>query len=860
MDDLLNDFLIETAEHIEAATMELVQLEKEPANRARIASLFRHIHTIKGASGFLTLPRVGRLAHVTEALIGGLRDGALATTAQITLIFAAIDRLKSIVAEMGQSQSEPDGDDGDLIRALEAATNQARPVAPEPAAAQARQSEAERPAALPEIEAVEADWNPQPLSETPAANPSHIGEMVRVSVAVLDRLMGIVSELVSTRNQLLELSSAAGDETVMTSVQTLSSITSDLQDAVMSARMQPVGRLFSSFPRLVRDLSLDLDKKITLVTEGAETELDRQVIEHIRAPLTHIIRNCADHGIERPAERLAAGKSETGLICVRAAYDAGQITIDITDDGRGLDVARIRARALARGIASEAEFARMAEADILQIVFLPGFSTADAVTKISGRGVGMDIVREDIQSIGGTVALASRHGQGTTVTLRIPLTLAITPALILGSAGLRFAIPQMAVVELVGVGDGFEHVIQYIYDAPVLRLREDVLPLIDLAGVLRLHREDTDEARNGFVAVLRVGANRFGLLVDVIADVQEIVIEPLVSALARLGIFSGQTILGDGSAVLILDPATLMEHAAVQNAADCVPPAPTPEIFIPAPEKTRIILFRAGSGPLKALPLSLVLRIEEAERHRLVASNGTFVLPHEQGLLPVMPVTNDIALDRAAYPILIVSGAGQTIGLLVEEIVDLTDEYLHLQMENSAPHILGSLQLQGAVVDFLDATYFMKLACPAALARGVSQRHKVLLVDDKAFFRDMLAPIFVAAGYDVTSASSAQEALSFMKKGMPVHVVVTDIDMPDMDGYNFARALHQLPGRADLPVVALAAQATPSVIAAAKACGVNAVAGKFDRTALLDIVAPLLDAVETTPLEIERRIISELAA
>ncbi|OAI22689.1 hybrid sensor histidine kinase/response regulator [Methylosinus sp. R-45379] len=850
MDELLNDFLVETAEHIDAATMELVCLEKDPGDQALIASLFRHVHTIKGTSGFLKLPRVGRLTHSTEALIGALRDGAPMTASHVTLIFAAVDRLKDILAEMGRSEEEPAGDDDDLIAALEEATRRSRlgEEEPDPAEASGAAAPASRAAATP--------------GETHSAGVAHIGETVRVSVNVLDRLMGIVSELVSTRNRLLELSSAwaGGDEAMSSTVQTLSNITSDLQDAVMSARMQPVGRLFSTLPRQVRDLAHDLGKKIVITTEGSDTELDRQVIELIRAPLTHIIRNCADHGVESPAERARIGKSETGVISVRAAYDAGQIIIDIADDGRGLDASRIRSKALAIGLVSEADISKLSDSELFELVFTPGFSTVDGVTSVSGRGVGMDVVRENIQSIGGSVSLTSRHGRGACVTLRIPLTLAITPALILTTNGARFAIPQMTVVELVGVGRGFEHAIQYIHDAPVLRLRNDVLPLLDLAATLGLGRPAQERTRDGFVVVLRIGSARFGLLVETIADVQEIVIEPLVSAVARLGVFSGQTILGDGSVVLILDPAALLEHAGLQRLAERPAEATTPEVFVPRTEKTRIIIVKSGPGPLKALPLSLVLRIEDVPRERLIASDGAFVMAYRDSLLPIIPATTDMALDRASYPILVLSGAGQSMGLLIEDIIDVTDEILDLQRESGSAHILGSIQLGGDIVEFLDATYFMRIACPAAVARGVNKRHRILLVDDKAFFRDMLAPILGSAGYDVTTAASAPEALSFLRKGLSVEAVVTDTDMPEMDGYNFARALHALPGLAELPVVALAAQAAPSVLAAAKACGIAAVAGKFDRRALIECVGRLLDKTDTAPRDLELRIMSELAA
>ncbi|HEY8063314.1 MAG TPA: hybrid sensor histidine kinase/response regulator [Methylosinus sp.] len=853
MDELLNDFLVETTEHIDSATMELVCLEKDPGDQALIASLFRHIHTIKGTSGFLKLPRVGRLTHSTEALIGALRDGAPVRDTHITLIFAAVDRLKDILAEMGRSEEELPGDDGELVVALEEATRRARLGEDEP-----------QPSDVAEARLAAAPASRAAASAPGEAYPSvaHIGETVRVSVNVLDRLMGIVSELVSTRNRLLELSGSwgGGDEALTSSVQTLSNITGDLQDAVMSARMQPVGRLFSTLPRLVRDLALDLAKKIVVTTEGSDTELDRQVIELIRAPLTHIIRNCADHGIEPPAERARIGKNETGVITVRAAYDAGQIIIDIADDGRGLDVARIHAKALAVGLLTEPDISKFTDSELFEYVFAPGFSTADGVTKVSGRGVGMDVVRENIQSIGGSVSLSSRAGKGARVTLRIPLTLAITPALILSSNGSRFAIPQMTVVELVGVGHGFEHMIQFIHDAPVLRLRNDVLPLLDLAATLGLGRPAEEEMQDGFVVVLRIGSARFGLLVETIADVQEIVIEPLVSAVARLGVFSGQTILGDGSVVLILDPAALLDRAGLQRLGERPAEAATPEVFVPRAEKTRIILVKAGPGPMKALPLSLVLRIEDVPRERLIASDGAFVMAYRDSLLPIIPATADMSLDRPSCPILVLSGAGQSMGLLIEDIVDVTDEILDLRRESNSPHILGSIQLGGEIVEFLDATYFMRIACPAALARGVNKRHRILLVDDKAFFRDMLAPILGSAGYDVTTAASAPEALSFLRKGLSVEAVVTDTDMPEMDGYNFARALHALPGLAELPVVALAAQAAPSVLAAAKACGIAAVTGKFDRRALIECVGSLLDKTDTAPRDLELRIMSELAA
>ncbi|QGM98160.1 hybrid sensor histidine kinase/response regulator [Methylocystis parvus] len=850
MDDLLKEFLQEATEHIDATSVELLRFEKDQADPALIASLFRHIHTIKGSSGFLSLPRVARLTHATETLIGRLRDGAKATPGHVSLILAAVDRLSALLIDIACNEAEPEGDDSELLRELEIGAASLRSA---PAASAAKQAETDE--AAPAFNASHLTTLPEHIH----APGARIGETVRVSVGVLDRLMGIVSELVLTRNQLLEISSAAGDETVKASVQNLSSVTSDLQDAVMRARMQPVERLFATLPRLVRDLSIDLGKKIELVSFGAETELDRQVIELIRAPLTHIVRNAADHGLETVPERLAIGKPEIGLIRVSATYDAGQITIEVKDDGRGLDLSSIRTKALARGLVTEESLAHMSDSDIYQFIMLPGFSTASSVTKVSGRGVGMDVVRENIQSIGGAVSLNSKAGKGTTVTLRIPLTLAIAPALILSSCGSRFAVPQMAVVEVVGVGAGFDHEIQLIHDAPVLRLRGDALPLVDLVEALELRRSDGHAPRDGYAVILRVGGVRFGLLVETIADVQEVVIEPLVGPLARIGVFSGQTILGDGAVVLILDPATIMERAGLDKNAESTRPMPL-EANAPEREKTRVVLMRAGAGALKALPLSLIMRIEEVGADKFSISGDGLLMLHEGRLMPIIPTAKDMRLERDSYPVLILAGAGQAMALIAEEIVDVAEEALVFQKKSADPSVIGTVNIGDHIVDILDVAYFIESVDPTVLTRGVNQRPRILLVDDKQFFRDMLAPVLLAAGYEVTTAASGREALALIERGLRVHLAVTDIDMPEMDGYALSRALLQAPGLENLPIVALAPQRTASAVEVATLCGARAVVGKFDRRALVETVDELLKEVSSAGDEIERRIMAEIAA
>ncbi|QGM47809.1 hybrid sensor histidine kinase/response regulator [Methylocystis heyeri] len=822
MDDLLSEFLAESAEHIDAASMDLLRLEKDPADSALVASLFRHVHTIKGSSGFLSLPRIGRLTHSVEAFIGGFREGAQASPEHVSLMLRVVDRLTLLLAETGRLEAEPEGEDSDLLQEVEAA--QAR-LLQGARSAGAVTGEGGAKAVTP-LEA------PDYETDAPAGRYPRAAETVRVPVGVLDRLMGIVSELVLTRNQLLDLSSAAGDERIKGSVQNLSSATGDLQDAVMRVRLQPVGMLFATLPRLVRDLSMELGKEIRLETAGAETELDRQVIEIIRAPLTHIVRNAADHGVEPVSRRIAAGKPPAGLIRVAASYDAGQITLQIKDDGRGLDIARIKETARKRGLAGAEALERMSDADLYQFVLAPGFSTATKVTKVSGRGVGMDVVRENIQSIGGTVSISSRAGVGATVTLRIPLTLAIAPALIVFSGGLRFAVPQMAVAEVVGVGEGFDSEIQFMHQAPILTLRGDALPLVDLARTLEVAAVDeTRFGQRGFVVVLRLGGVRFGLMVENIADVQEVVIEPLVGALARIGIFSGQTILGDGSAVLMLDPAVVLERAGVGKMAES-PSFRAAEPLQEEKRKTGVVLFRAGAGALKALPMSLVLRIEEVEAGRLLRSGDLFVTLEDGRPLPVIPASDDIVVGPRPYPLLLLAG-GEPLGLLVEEVVDVREEFIDFLSRGPNEKIAGVANLAGEVVEFLDAGYLFDRADPPAIARAIERRPRVLLAHGEQIVLDMLGLALAGAGYEASVATSGREALALIEQGLEVEALVTDVDMEVAVGHGLARAFLALPGCAGKPVIGLARHAAPEVLEAAAAEGIRAVARKLDRGALL---------------------------
>jgi len=847
MDELLNDFLVETNEHIEAADVQLVLFEKNPGDKSIVASIFRLLHTIKGTCGFLGLSRLEHLSHAAEALISRLREGAAGTAEIVSSILIAVDRIKFILKELEQSGQEPGGDDHDLIGVIEGQIEKSYHD----------DKPAEDPNSIETAIGAELAKAGEAGARKPATETGNKRtETVRVAVDMLEQIMLLVSELVLTRNQLLDLSRISEDEATKAPLQRLSALTTDLQDKVMRARMQPVERLFANLPRLVRDLSLELGKKLELVTNGGDTELDRQLIELIRDPLTHLLRNCADHGIEQVQDRLAAGKPAVGTIQVIASHHAGFITIEVSDDGRGLDISRIRSKALAQGLTTATELATLSDEEISRFIFLPAFSTADTVTSISGRGIGMDVVRENIEEIGGSISLTSVTGKGTKFSLKIPLTLAIMPALIVHAGMHRFALPQHSVVEVVGINENdTRHEIDHVRGSLVLRLRNEVLPLTDLRQVLSIE-PGQQPGREDRAVVMRIGTQSFAILVDAVADVKEVVVKPLGASIAHITAFSGQTILGDGSVVLILDPTGIASLLGLTQSSDYKIITGTDGPSFSA--STRIVLFRAGPGAIKAIPLSLITRIEMIQKELIEQSDDVYVMRHQNHLMLLLPVGE--LSDRPEHPVLVLSVGGESMGLLVDEIHDIVEETLDVEIASTTPGIIGSVRIRDMVVELIDVAHFMRIGRPDAFARQFTRRFRILLVDDKLFFRDMLSPVLKAAGYDVTCAESGEEALSLFTKGQHFDAVVTDIEMPNMSGYTLARTLTSDERHKDLPVVALAAHASPTIEQAAAASGMCKVVGKFDRTALLHALEANLQIETLGNYELERRLIGGLAA
>jgi two-component system chemotaxis sensor kinase CheA len=648
-----------------------------------------------------------------------------------------------------------------------------------------------------------------------------------------------VSELVLTRNQLLDIERRHQESEFKAPLQRLSNVTAELQEGVMKTRMQPIGNAWQKLPRIVRDLSAELGKPIELEMYGADTELDRQVLDLIKDPLTHMVRNSADHGLEFPAERRAAGKPERGVIRLSACHEGGHIIIEIADDGRGLRTERIKAKAIACGLASEAEAEKMSAAQIQKFIFAPGFSTAEAVTNVSGRGVGMDVVRANIDQIGGTIDVKSVSGRGTTFLMKIPLTLAIVSALIVEAGGDRFAIPQLAVVELVRARSNSEHRIERIKDATVLRLRNKLLPLVHLKALLKLGQTSQIDAVVGFIVVMQVGSQTFGIVVDGVFHTEEIVVKPMSSKLRHIHMFSGNTILGDGSVILIIDPNGVVQTIGMTVATrQAVEAQQEAEVERHAAQTESMLIFRAGSPQPKAVPLSLVTRLEEIDARKIEMSNGRPMVQYRGQLMPLVPVNDTVRIKSSgSQSLLVFSDDDRSMALVVDEIVDIVEDRLHIELMSKQPGLIGSAVIKGQATEVIDVAHFLPLAFEDwrnwKERRTAKQTRSVLLIDDAPFFRNMLAPVLKAAGYAVTAIGSASDALAMLVAGRQFDVVITDLDMPGMDGFEFASAVHGHPSTSDLPIIGLSSLISAEAIERGKRVGLHDYVAKFDRQGLI---------------------------
>ena len=759
-DEATREFLVETYEGLDQLDREFVALEADPSARERIATIFRIVHTIKGTSGFLGFSRLEALAHAGEGLLVLLRDGSLPMTAPIaTTLLAMVDKVRACLQCIEKTGGESSNSYVDLIgqftelRERCQAGDFSSPLVPkgsesgstissaaEPVSIVAVQSPTELPSQVSERNAVETVDVPSEVTEESTIErraatsvqkaseaveptesaPSVAEKNIRVDVALLEELMNLVGELVLARNQILQCGMRLEDSAFAGASQRLNLITTELQERVMQTRMQPIGTVWSKLPRVIRDLALTCGKQVRVEMFGKETELDRTILEAIKDPLTHIVRNAVDHGIEPPAERAERNKPRTGTLTMRAYHESGQVNIEIIDDGRGLDLEAIRRKSMERGLVTAERLEKMTEHDLTQLVFLPGFSTAKAVTNVSGRGVGMDVVKTNIERIGGTVDLTSRPGLGTTLRVRIPLTLAIVPALIVVSGGHRFAVPQTNLLELVRLeGKAARAAIESVHGTPIYRLRGQILPLALLNHVL----SGTSPLRHGdqrwttahpdgedtlSIVVLHTGSGQLGLVVDEVRDTEEIVVKPLGAELRGIPLFAGATIMGDGRVALILDVAGVAQHvsASSRGRADSSAVANDARIGVVATggsEFGALLLFNAGQDDVMAVPVSRVTRIEEFQRAQLERAGDSLVIQYRGEILSLIELAPGIARGgEGRITVLVFTEHGRSIGLIVQRILDVVEERVTLERSTSRPGVLGTVVVQGKVADVLD--------------------------------------------------------------------------------------------------------------------------------------------------------------
>ncbi len=984
MDELLGEFLTETNESLSQLDQDIVKLEKNPEDPELLGVIFRVMHTIKGTCGFLGLPRLEKVAHHGENILGKFRDGEMAVDEEaVSIVLESLDRIKDIVDALGQTGEEPVGEDSDIINKIEAFIDvrlhggaptvaaaepeeeivmveegETIPAAPldsieeeidftpipadqTRAAVEALESEEAEKADTPVEETVEEAEEDEPAPvETKAQGKKTedsdvkkeapvVAQSIRVNVDLLENLMTVASELVLTRNQLIQLLRQQTDSDFAAPLQRLNHNVTELQEHVMKTRMQPIGNAWAKLPRIIRDLANELKKDIELVMEGEDTELDRQVLELIKDPLTHMVRNSADHGLEIPADRKKAGKVETGTIHLSAYHEGGHIIIEIADDGRGLAVDKIKKKAIENGVATAEELGNYSTQQINNLIFHPGLSTAEKVTSVSGRGVGMDVVKSNIEKIGGTIELFSQTGKGTKVQVKIPLTLAIVSALIVEASGERFAIPQISVLELVRSSQEGENRIEEIQGSPVLRLRNKLLPLVSLSKLLHLeggkelysskkkNKRKENDLRSGiaslqkeekrlmeaiekednpklkesnikkleeialalsdsqevlarlteensaekhtikeedppYIIVTQVGNYTFGIIVDQVYDTEEIVVKPVSPILRHISMFSGNTILGDGTVIMILDPNGIAQQTGEITVGDDTSASMGTENGKrrTRDDSTSLLVFKAGSGAPKAVPLSLVGRLEDFKVEEIeVSEENRMVIQYRGGLMPLVPFAQNYSFPESGrQAVLVFADEKRSMGLMVDEIIDIVDEQMKVETSGVTPGILGSAIISGKATNVIDVGYYLSQAnndwfdtkSEQAYTDGQKRGKRLLLVDDSPFFRNMLKPLLEVGGFEVITQQDPHEALGFLEQDYDFDIIVSDIEMPGMSGFDFASSVRTKEELNHVPIIALSSHATTQDMDRGKESGFDNYVAKFDREALLSAIEEAL--------------------
>ena len=746
--EIIAEFLVESHDNLARLDQDLIALEQGSAAPTTLGSIFRTLHTLKGSAGFLGFQNLESLAHAAEILLSRLREGKLTVSSDIiTALLAAVDAVRAILRTIESSGRDSQHFQRELIaRLTELSGASAAPVDRLSAKTDPELLHSMTVHTLPPGTQLSIPSSPANVSvATPAAPETKSGPKaeapatpepttskvvdasIRLDVARIDRLLNLVSELVLVRNQLLQHTALQQDPALATAARNLNLITSELQEVTMSTRMQPIGNIWNPLPRIVRDLAAECGKRVRLETEGAQTELDKSVVEAMKDPLTHLVRNAVDHGIEPLSVRIAAGKPVEGRLLLRAYHESGQVYIEISDDGGGIDTARIKQRAVERGLLTAEQAETLSERAVLELIFLPGFSTSETVTHLSGRGVGMDVVKNNIERIGGSVDVHSMPGVGTTIKMRIPLTLAIIKALLIASGGQRYAIPQASMIELIRLdGDAVRSQIERLHDVCVYRFRGQLVPLVHLTRFLAGRHDsgkweamaaDLNGGEAVNIAVLQADDLQFGLVVDRIHDTQEIVVKPLNKLLRGAGWLAGATILGDGRVALILDVLGLAQRAVNMARATGNISQKSEVSSEPAGNGQQLVLVRGEQGAPLAVPLQMVTRLEVIPAADIEWSGSRPVLQYRGSILPLIDVVQlwrkqAVTPRDARQPVHVVvcTDGTRSVGLVVEQILDIVADPLLVQGRAGREHVLCTAVVQRQVTEVLDVAALLGLA------------------------------------------------------------------------------------------------------------------------------------------------------
>ena len=897
-EDILKDFLAESKENLELLDQQFVELEQEPDNMELIKSIFRTVHTIKGTAGFFGFTTLEGIAHFAEDILSKLRDGVVTINEDIaTMLLQSVDYIKAILASLEQTGKEPDDIEYlDFIVELRNFSEKiakgetpkaTTPTEKEEEASKIEETSKEAPKeedkeGVKEVKKGEDEGigetkgeatskaeetkkeEPKPSKPTaprskksgPPPTSAQLTEThVRVDVHLLDKLMNLAGELVLSRNRLSQIANQLSDPDLLTASQRLSLAVTEIQEQIMKTRMQPVGNVFNKFPRIVRDLSKSAKKQVQLKIEGAETELDRSIIESIKDPLTHMVRNSIDHGIEPPDVRVQKGKPAAGTLVMRAYHEGGQVIIEIQDDGAGIDPEKIKQKAIEKGVITPEQAEQLGNRDALMLIFQPGFSTAEKVTNISGRGVGMDVVKTNIEKLGGTVELQSEVGSGTTVRIKIPLTLAIIPALVVQCGGQRYCIPQVNLVELVHLSqEEMEEDVQMIGHSEFYRLRGEILPLVRLNKVLRLGEDESCEASMSAginIVVLNSGDRQFGLVVDAIHDSEEIVVKPLGKHLKHIHAFAGTTLMGDGRVALILDVVGLTSALKLRGEESLKQAQLMEEKAKVDEERQFLLLFTVAPQEFFAIPLALVNRLDKIKATDIEYVGGREVIQYRGHSIPVIRLENYLTIsplpDQDEYHLIIFHMNHQDVAFLVSKIEDSLDIAIDVvEATFKQDGILGSAIIKDKTTLFIDVYQIIQMFDPEFFEKGVeghSVQHsaKILLAEDSAFYRNLLSSYLISAGYDVVTAEDGEKAWEIIRSE-PFDVLITDIEMPNMNGFELAQKVKSDPSLQDIPIIAVTSLSGEEDRKRGKEAGIDEYQVKLNREMVLEAIQGLLEA------------------